>query len=427
MSQVRGFTEAEAFQAHQSPLPWRFIGALSIAVFGAAWGFLDIMAIAVVCGGGSEGTVYAGAYVATTMVFTALTVPQVPRVCDRLGDIAAFRLSKLGLVLAWGLAGILLLQGLTEQWLLLVFAPFFGALAGFSAVLNPLMAKHLMGGSDMSRVFAVMSAVGGASWAAGALLGGWISSHVADGWGVLAAGLATIPLAFLSIRPTPTPDTAKPLADSSSALSTWQMLRSSCEFRTVVLLGVALACIVAPVIPLLVPISEELFPHNFKLTAGVMMASMSLGGAMAALLIKWLKRVREDLSAARICALSCGFLLLLFAVNVYAFGEYLVLELIFWVILSLAFGACFDAARALSLGAAVSLGAGGDASRMISVFLFAATFAAPLGVLGWSMTIECLSVRHALSAAALAMLLVVVLLLRQPKSSAASVGHGEKI
>lgn len=61
------------------------------------------------------------------------------------------------------------------------------------------------------------------------------------------------------------------------------------------------------------------------------------------------------------------------------------------------------------------MGAGGDTSRMISVFLFAATVAAPLGVLGWSMTIECLSVRHALSAAALAMLLVLVLLFRQSK------------
>lgn len=175
MSQVRGFTEAEAFQAQQSPLPWRFLGALGLAAFGSAWGFLDIMAIAVVCGGESEGTVYAGAYVATTMVFTALTVPQVSRASDRLGDIAAFRLSKLGLVLAWGLAGILLLQGLTDQWLLLVFAPFFGALAGFSAVLNPLMAKHLIGGADMSRVFAVMSAVGapagrqGRCWEAGSV------------------------------------------------------------------------------------------------------------------------------------------------------------------------------------------------------------------------------------------------------------------
>lgn len=71
-----------------------------------------------------------------------------------------------------------------------------------------------------------------------------------------------------------------------------------------VLLGVALAGVVAPVISLLVPISEKLFPHNFKLTAGVMMASMSLGGAMASLLIKWLTRVHQDLPAARICALS---------------------------------------------------------------------------------------------------------------------------
>jgi MFS family permease len=417
MSEVRDVTEAEASQAHQSPLPWRFLGVLGIAVFGAAWGFLDIMAIAVVDGGESEGTVYAGAYLATTMVFTALTVPQVSRACDRLGDIAAFRLSKLGLVLAWGLAGILMLQGLTDEWLLLVFAPFFGALAGFSAVLNPLMASRLMGGGEMSRVFAVMSAVAGASWAVGALMGGWISSHVAQGWGVLAAGLATIPFALLSIRPTPTAETAKPLAGPSPAVSTWQMLRSSPELRTAVLLGAALACVVAPVVSLVVPISDELFHQNFILTAGVMMASLSVGEAMAAPLIKWLRRAREDLPAARICGLGCGFLLLLFAADVYAFGDRLVLELIFWVIISLAFGACFYSARALSLGAAVSSGAGGDASRMISVFLFAATVAAPLGVLGWSMAIEYLSVRHALSAAALATLAVLVLLFRQTKTT----------
>lgn len=420
MSLMRDATEAEGAQPPPGGLPWRFLAALSIAVFGAAWGFLDIMAIAVVDGGESEGTTYAGAYLATSMVFSALTVPQVSRACDRLGEITVFRLSKLGLVLAWGLAGVVMLQGYTDEWVLLVFAPFFGALAGFSTVLNPLIASRLVGGGAMSRVYAVMSAVGGASWALGALAGGWISSQVAQGWGVLAAGLGTIPFLLLTIRPAPTAEVAQAQAeaDLSSGTSTWQMLRTSAELKAAVLLGAALACIAAPVVSLVVPISEELFHDNFILTAGVMMASLSLGEAAAPLFIKWLRRAREDLSAARICALSCGVLLLLFAADVYAFGDRLVLELIFWAIISMGYGACIYAARALSLGAAVSSGSAGDTTRMISVFFSAASVTAPLGVLGWSMAIEYLSLREALFAAALGMLAVGALLSRPAKIAA---------
>ncbi len=420
MGLMHDATKAEGAQPPRGGLPWKFLAALGMAIFGAAWGFLDIMAIAVVDGGESEGTVYAGAYLATSMVFTALTVPQVSRVCVRLGDITVFRLSKLGLVLAWGLAGVVMLQGYTDEWVLLVFAPFFGALAGFSTVINPLIASRLVGGGAMSRVYAVMSAVGGASWALGALMGGWIGSHVAQGWGVLAAGLATIPFVLLTIRPTPTSEVAQAEAeaDLSSGTSTWQMLKTSAELRAAVLLGAALACIAAPVISLAVPISDELFHDNFILTAGVMMASLSLGEAAAPLFIKWLRRAREDLPAARICALSCGFLLLLFAADVYAFGDRLVLELIFWVIISLGYGACIYSARALSLGAAVSSGTAGDASRMISVFFSAATVAAPLGVLGWSMVIEYLSMRDALSVAALGMLATGAFLSRPAKIAA---------
>ena len=74
-----------------------------------------------------------------------------------------------------------MLMGYTEEWLLLVFAPFFGALMGFTAVLNPLIARRLMPGEDMSRVSARMSAVGGIGWGGGALIGGWTTSHSAQG------------------------------------------------------------------------------------------------------------------------------------------------------------------------------------------------------------------------------------------------------
>ena len=246
-----------------------FLVALGLASAGAAWGFLDIMAAAVIDGGESEGATYAGAYLALQLVFTSIAIPQVAKLCRRLGEVKAFRLAHRSVTLIWALAGSLMLMGYTEEWLLLVFAPFFGALMGFTVVLNPLIASRLMPGEDTSRVSARMSAVGGIGWGGGALIGGWITSHSALGWGVLAAGLSVIPLALLSVQSLqPEAKIAAKLAPKES-LGTWQLLKKNRDLLTVALLSAGLACFSAPLIGLTVPVAEELYHREFISSASI--------------------------------------------------------------------------------------------------------------------------------------------------------------
>ena len=416
---------AETESTRISRRGWLFLGALGLSIAGTAWGFLDATSIAVIDGGTDEGSVYAGLFVSLGLVFTAITVPLVPRACRLLGETGAFSLSRWGMVVSTIAVGLVILAGFADERVLLIYAPFYGVFVGLALVLNPLFASRMMGKAGMARAYARLSVVGGLAWAIGALVGGWITDHTSSGWGLLAMGIAAIPLALLTMTSAEPGETAVDAGDEaekateakpkSGPRASLAALRANPTLLKITIFAAAIAFFASPLVSLIVPIADELYHRTFITSASIMMAGLSVGEMLTPVIVGGLKKRFNDLHGAAVASLACGLLLIVFTLDALFFQGNV--ELAFWVVLSLAFGGARYASRALALGAASTSRPGESEVSTMSIYFLAVMVTAPIGVAWWSLVIEYVNVVTALLVGAAGTIAISLWLLRQPQVS----------
>ncbi len=409
---------------------WVFLAAMGVSIAGSAWGWLDATSVAVLDGGPEQGTIYAGLFVSVGLVFSAIAVPLVPRVCRMLGESGAYSLARWGMVVSSVVVGLVILAGFADERALLVYAPFYGVFVGQALVLNPLFARRTMGAAGMARTYARLSVVGGLAWALGALAGGWITERTASGWGLIAMGIAAIPLALVVIHGTgdkaaKDQEAVTGASNQSEGLSksrgpnglrsSWVTLRANPALLNITVFAAVIAICISPLVSLIVPIAEELYPREFIASASIMMAGLSLGEMLTPTIVNVLKKWFDDQRAAAVAALACGLLLIVFSLDALIFTGNV--ELAFWILLSLAFGGARYASRALALGAAASSRPGHGEVSTMSVYFLAVMVTAPIGALVWSLIIEEVNVVSALLVGAAGTIAVSLWLLRRPKLS----------
>ncbi|MEI8083413.1 MAG: MFS transporter, partial [Actinomycetes bacterium] len=263
------------------------------------------------------------------------------------------------------------------------------------------------------------------AWAIGALVGGWITDHTSSGWGLLAMGIAAIPLALLTMTSAERGETAVDAHDEvekvreaqpkSGLRASLAALRANPTLLKVTVFAAAIAFFASPLVSLIVPIADELYHRTFITSASIMMAGLSFGEMLTPVIVGGLKKRFDDLRAAAVAALGCGLLLVVFTLDALFFQGNV--ELAFWVVLSLAFGGARYASRALALGAASTSRPGESEVSNMSIYFLAVMITAPIGVAWWSLMIEYVNVVTALLVGAAGTIAVSLWLLRQTQVS----------
>jgi len=215
---------------------YAFLGATCLSVIGTAFGLLGATGATTAAGGIARGGLYTGIYMASTILATALATPYGPLVCARSGVRRAFAATQAVNALAYLVAGIALLAGVPTMPTLLLAAPVFGATAGMSGVVRPLVSKSYQSSSSTAHSYARLSVALGLAWGFGGLVGG-------------------------------------------------------------LTLGVASAVFLAPIMGLVVPVAQDLRQIPAVGAAGLLIASFALGEIAAPWAVRFAQRRSTDLRA----------------------------------------------------------------------------------------------------------------------------------
>jgi hypothetical protein len=282
----------------------------------------------------------------------------------------------------WILVALLIFLGVPPLPVLLLAAPVGGGLIGFTTVLSPVVYKAYLSSSDMTQVMARMTVVKGVAAAVGALASGFLISSGTEAFGLLVAGLLRIPLAFFALRIAPALSIADPLQTPTPWGDIVTSLKESPGLRRATFLACGLAMFVAPLLSLVVPLTQALRREPLLQGAGLLMASISIGELLSPIVVSRFRVKRTPIASSALASVATGGILLALAVASMTLSNEI--ELVVWGILGIGFGATHFASRALTFGAAAEAQAVHDLSKSLAAMLFSARLVAPVGILAWS-------------------------------------------
>jgi hypothetical protein len=329
-----------------------------------------------------SGAIYTGLYIVIGLVAGALTMPYAPHLCRVLGTRPAFAWATSLLSGFWILVALLIFLGVPPLPVLLLAAPVGGGLIGFTTVLSPVVYKAYLSSSDMTQVMARMTVVKGVAAAVGALASGFLISSGTEAFGLLVAGLLRIPLAFFALRIAPALSIADPLQTPTPWGDIVTSLKESPGLRRATFLACGLAMFVAPLLSLVVPLTQALRREPLLQGAGLLMASISIGELLSPIVVSRFRVKRTPIASSALASVATGGILLALAVASMTLSNEI--ELVVWGILGIGFGATHFASRALTFGAAAEAQAVHDLSKSLAAMLFSARLVAPVGILAWS-------------------------------------------
>lgn len=358
----------------------RYAAAYGIAAAGGAFGFLGATGAATEAGAPARGAIATGVLLALYQLSAAMATPYVPRICRFVGPRVAFARLQGASAGLWCTTGVALLLGAPSLPVLLVAAVPVGFAGGLMAVLRPILAQCYFGARNMSRAIATMSVIVGVAWAAGALLGGWLLSSAALGWGLVIYGLTSMVLAATVSRVGPALEPAAPRATTRAWHAAWTTLKNNRVVRWSAVLGATGALCITPIAGLVVPIAHSFRAGRPLSGASFLMASFSIGQLCSPIAVRGLARRRAELPAGALATALCGGALVALGV-VSALLAHAVGELAVWVVIGILFGATRFASGALYFGAAAESGPESDASCNLATVALISLLMAPVGVL----------------------------------------------
>jgi len=407
----------EAIRAPSSPRQTSsaYMAAVGCSVAGSAAGFLGATGTTNAAGNPGNGAVYTGIYVSAVLLTSALVIPYAPTLSHRLGARSLFIKCKAVTAVVWLAVGFLLLAGVPGMPLLLVLSPVLGALSGLGSVVSPVMNKAYLAAPGMAAAFARMAVISGFAWGIGSLAGGLLLDVAPLGWGLIANGLLTIPLAVIVSRFSPLAALSDPIERGRPWHDVWASLRGSEALRRVTLMACVVALCIAPLALLIVPITEDLRHQPLLVGSGLLMAAMALGEAFSPKLVRRLSIRHADLPSSALTAIGAGVVLILFGISsVLLSGP---VELGVWTLISVGFGVFRFASRAFTIGAtAESRAPELVASSLASMMLIAGLFT-PIGTFVWSLLIGYFSASTAVLCGGVAMIVLGIPILISTQSA----------
>ena len=407
----------EAIRAPSSPRQTSsaYMAAVGCSVAGSAAGFLGATGTTNAAGNPGNGAVYTGIYVSAVLLTSALVIPYAPTLSHRLGARSLFIKCKAVTAVVWLAVGFLLLAGVPGMPLLLVLSPVLGALSGLGSVVSPVMNKAYLAAPGMAAAFARMAVISGFAWGIGSLAGGLLLDVAPLGWGLIANGLLTIPLAVIVSRFSPLAALSDPIERGRPWHDVWASLRGSEALRRVTLMACVVALCIAPLALLIVPITEDLRHQPLLVGSGLLMAAMALGEAFSPKLVRRLSIRHADLPSSALTAIGAGVVLILFGISsVLLSGP---VELGVWALISVGFGVFRFASRAFTIGAtAESRAPELVASSLASMMLIAGLFT-PIGTFVWSLLIGYFSASTAVLCGGVAMIVLGIPILISTQSA----------
>jgi MFS family permease len=392
-----------------------YMAAVGCSVAGSAAGFLGATGTTNAAGNPGNGAVYTGIYVSAVLLTSALVIPYAPMLSHRLGARSLFIKCKAVTAVVWLAVGCLLLAGVPGMPLLLVLSPVLGALSGLGSVLSPVMNKAYLAAPGMAAAFARMAVICGFAWGIGSLAGGLLLDVAPLGWGLIANGLLTIPLAVIVSRFSPLAALSDPIERGRPWHDVWGSLRGSEALRRVTLLACVVALCIAPLALLLVPITQDLRHQPLLVGSGLLMAAMALGEAFSPKLVRRLSIRHADLPSSAVTAIGAGVVLILFGISsVLLSGP---VELGVWTLISVAFGVFRFASRAFTIGATAESRAPELVASSLATMMLVAGLFAPIGTFVWSLLIGYFSASTAVLCGGVAMIVLGIPILISTQSA----------
>lgn len=379
-------TAIAAEDARKPPLAWAFLVVSALEVAGTVWAQLGATSATTLAGGEANGGLYTGVFLAVVGLCAGIATPFAPRLAGRFGTGRLFVCVTLLYALLRGAVGVALLSSGNPLLPLLCMAPVAGALGGLGLVLTPTLAHAYLGGTSLAHAYAVRSVASGFGASIGAVSAATVIGATQPGWGLIGSALLTAPIALLVLVRHPAGGFPAERASAKGGGGPLAHLSQSRELRRVSVLAAGVAIFVAPMISMVVPITQALRQSPLISGAGIMLAGVALGRLATPAIVSRLHRGRDDLSASLI-AISCtGALMLAIALSNLLFSGRL--ELVVWAIIGTAVGATRFASRSLTVGAAsASLGAGHGVAG-VSTMALVAGISVPIGTLAWGLALS---------------------------------------
>jgi hypothetical protein len=359
-----------------------FVLGVGLGTAGSFVSLLSATGITTAAGHLDSGAIYTGLYIVIGLVAGALTMPYAPHLCRVLGTRLAFAWATSLLSGFWILVALLIFLGVPPLPVLLLAAPVAGGLIGFTAVVSPVVYKAYLSSTDMTQVMARMTVVKGVAAAVGALASGVLISSGTEAFGLLVAGLLRIPLALFALRIAPALRIADPLQTPTPWGDIVTSLKESPGLRRATFLACGVAVFVAPLLSLVVPLTQALRREPLLQGAGLLMASISIGELLSPIVVSRFRAKRTPIASSALASVATGGILLALAVASMTLSNEI--ELVVWGILGVGFGANRFASRALTFGAAAEAQAVHDVSKSLAAMLLSACLVAPVGIVAWS-------------------------------------------
>lgn len=395
-----------------------FLVLLAFSVTGTVCGQLGSTTAAMQAGG-TNGSFFTGLFLAVVLLAAALSAPWAERLAARLGDRLAYAHVLMATTMAWAVLGLLVISLPADIALLLVAAPVLGVLAGMGLIQGTVLAPSYLGGMQVAAAVARRSVSAGVAGAIGGIVGGRIIDHTDTGVGILINGLLTLPLALFVYRVKPQAQGLAPeKRERHSLTASWADVRSSWLLRRTVALGVMVALFLAPMVSMMVPITEDLEHDSLATAAGTVLAGIAIGRMIVPLIEDRLAVRRSRLAAALICYGCVAALMVLFAATTWITESSA--QLLVWGIIGVGFGAVRYTGRAMTFGvSATALGKGRGRAGIVALVAFGG-LTAPIGTLLWGVLIQQFSAVITILFGAAGTLLVVAWIALQLRSASAS-------
>lgn len=382
-----------------------FLTLLGLGVTGTVFGQLGSTSAALRAGG-ENGSVFTGLFLSIFLLASALSAPWAGALAARLGDRQAFAHVLLATALAWAVLGLFVTALPSDIVPLLAAAPILGALSGIGLVLGTVAAPGYLGGMQVAAAVARRSVSAGIAGAVGGIIGGRIIDQSDAGLGIILNGLLTLPLALFIYREKPQAQGLAPEKQQRHSLkAAWADVRSSWLLLRTVALGVMVALFLAPMVSMIVPITNDLEHDSVATAAGTVLAGMAIGRMFVPWITDRLSVGRSHLATALICYGSIAALMVLFAATTWVVAASA--QLLLWGIIGVGFGAARYSGRAMCFGvSATSLGKGHVRAGVVALVAIGG-LTAPIGTLLWGILIQHLSAAITILFGAVGILLVV--------------------
>ncbi len=323
-----------------------------------------------------------------SLAFTgaALGLPYTSVLTSRLGTRRAYASTLVTSALIYAGVVVLLFAGVQPYPVLLVTAPFVGALTGLRMPLNQMMLRSYSEPDKMRSSEARFTMVGGIAAIVGAPVAGIMIDTVGPLWCLVVNCLSYMGLILVAALVSPITEPALPGAVHAPWRSAVRALKSQRELRRAALAGVLAASVLGPLLQLIVPVARVL-GHGLATHAGLMLACVHVGAILTPIVVTFAaRRPMTSLQAAGRGYAFAGVVLIVNAMLIVALSG--TVEFLALCAVLIAFGLFYYVGNSFNVAGIQEVSCDENRVLNMSVYFLAVAVGMPVGLLIWGQLID---------------------------------------